>query len=57
MTEPTHEPTPPQTVHEPADPEAALRRKNIVWGLALFGLVLLIFGASILVAIVYLALD
>ena len=57
MTEPLPEPAAPQTTHEPADPEAALRRKNMIWGLALFALVLLIFGASILVAIVYLALD
>jgi hypothetical protein len=47
----------PQTLHEPADPEAALARKNMFFGLALFGFVLLLFGATILVAYVYLALD
>jgi hypothetical protein len=57
MSEPLPEVAPPSTTHAPADPEAALQRKNMLWGLALFGLVLLIFGASILVAIVYLALS
>jgi hypothetical protein len=57
MTEPLPEPPPPRTLHEPADPEAELRRKNLIWGVALFAFVLLLFGASILVAIVYLALD
>jgi hypothetical protein len=57
VTEPLAEPTPPQTTHAPADPEEALRRKNIIWGLALFGIVVLIFAASILIALVYLQLD
>ncbi len=57
MTEPLPEPPPPRTAHEPAEPEAELRRKNIIWGVALFVFVLLLFGASFLVAIVYLALD
>jgi hypothetical protein len=57
MTEPLPEARPPRTLHEPADPELELRRKNMLWGLALFGFVILLFGASILVAIVYLALD
>jgi hypothetical protein len=57
MTEPLPEAAPPRTTHAPADPEAALRRKNIIWGLVLFGFVILIFAASILVALVYLQLD
>jgi hypothetical protein len=57
VTEPLPEPAPPQTMHEPADPEAALARKNLLFGLALFAFVLLLFGATILVAYVYLALD
>lgn len=57
MTEPLPEPPPPTTAHEPADPEAELRRRNLIWGFALFGFVLLLFGATILVAIIYLALD
>jgi hypothetical protein len=57
MTEPLPQPPPPTTVHEPADPEVELRRKNLILGLALFGFVVVLFGATILVAIVYLALD
>jgi hypothetical protein len=34
-----------------------LARKNLIFGLALFGLFLLIFGATIVVAFVYLALN
>jgi hypothetical protein len=44
-------------VHEPADPEADLARRNVIFGLALFAFVLLLFGATILVAYVYLWLD
>ncbi|HEX6490240.1 MAG TPA: hypothetical protein VF002_02560 [Gaiellaceae bacterium] len=57
MTEPLPEAPPPRTTHEPQDPEGALARKNMLFGLALFGFVLLLFGATILVAYVYLALD
>jgi hypothetical protein len=57
MTERLSEPAIPQTMHEPADPEAELARKNMLFGLALFGFVVLLFGATILVAYVYLALD
>jgi hypothetical protein len=57
VTERLPEPAPPQTMHEPADPEAALARKNMLFGLALFAFVLVLFGATILVAYVYLALD
>jgi hypothetical protein len=44
-------------MHEPADPEAELSRRNMIFGLALFGFVLLLYGATILVAYIYLALD
>jgi hypothetical protein len=57
MTEKLPEPAMPQIMHEPADPEAELARRNMIFGLALFGFVLLLFGATILVAYVYLALD
>ena len=57
MTERLPEPPVPQTMHEPADPEAELARRNVIFGLALFALVLLLFGGAILVAYVYLALD
>jgi uncharacterized membrane protein len=39
------------------EPDAALARKNMLFGLALFGFVILLFGATILLAYVYLALD
>jgi hypothetical protein len=57
VTEPLPEVPPPRTIHQPVDPQAALARKNMLFGLALFGFVLLLFGATILVAYVYLALD
>jgi hypothetical protein len=52
LPEPAHSPG----LVAPRDPEE-LERKNLIWGLALFALVLLIFGATILVAYVYLALS
>jgi len=57
MTERVPEPMPPQTMEEPAEPDAALARRNVIFGLALFSFVLLLYGATILVAYVYLALD
>jgi hypothetical protein len=51
------EPPVPQTVHEPAPADAELARRNMIFGLALFVFVLLLFGATILVAYVYLWLD
>ena len=57
MTEPVPQQVPPQTMHEPADPDAALTRRNLIFGLALFGFVVLLFGATVLVAYVYLWLD
>jgi hypothetical protein len=57
VTERLPEPPPPTSAHAPADPEAELRRRNLILGFALFGFVVLLFGATIIVAIVYLALD
>ena len=57
MTERFPEPIPARTMEEPVDPDAALARRNVIFGLALFGFVLLLYGATILVAYVYLALD
>ncbi|HEV8461488.1 MAG TPA: hypothetical protein VGQ38_12335 [Gaiellaceae bacterium] len=37
--------------------DAEIARKNIVWGWALFGLFWLLFGGTVLVALVYLWLD
>jgi hypothetical protein len=37
--------------------DAELARKNLIWGFALFGLFLVLLGATVVIAIVYLALD
>lgn len=34
-----------------------LERKNLIWGLALFGLALVLLAGTVLVAFIYLALD
>jgi hypothetical protein len=57
VTERLPEPPTPKTMQEPVEPEADLARRNMIFGLALFGFVVLLFGATILVAYVYLALD
>jgi hypothetical protein len=57
MTERLPEPAPPQTMREPVEPDAELARRNVIFGLALFSFVLLLYGATILVAYIYLALD
>jgi hypothetical protein len=57
VTEPVPQPPPPRTMHEPPDPEAALARKNFVFGLALFGVFLLLFAGTVVVALIYLAVD
>jgi hypothetical protein len=57
MAEPLPEPTPPQTFVDPAEAEAAVARKNAAWGWALFGLFWLLFGGTVLVALVYLWLS
>jgi hypothetical protein len=57
LTEPVHEPLPPRTTVEPVDPSLALARKNMAWGFALFGVFLLLFAGTVLVAFAYLWLD
>ena len=57
MTEPLPEAPPPQTAHPAADPEAKLARRNMLFGWALFAFVIVLFGATIGVALIYLALD
>ena len=57
MTEPTHEPLQPATTHEPVDPDAEIAHKNMVLGLALFGLFLVLFGGVFVIGFIYLALD
>jgi len=57
MTEPLPEPRPPETTQEAVSPDAQLARKNNIWGWALFGVFLLLFGGTFGVALVYLAFD
>jgi hypothetical protein len=58
MAEPLSEPLPPTILVDPPDiADRALARKNIVWGWALFGLFLVLFGGTVGVAFVYLWLD
>jgi hypothetical protein len=56
VTEPVPQPPPPRTTVPPVDP-SALARKNMAWGLALFGIFWLLFGGTILIALAYLWLD
>ena len=58
MTDVLPEETEPTMLVEPADiAERELARKNVVWGWALFGLFLVLFGGTVGVALVYLWLD
>lgn len=57
LVESLPEPTAPNAAHAPVDAHAALARKNMLWGWALFGLFVLLFGGTVVVALVYLALD
>jgi hypothetical protein len=55
VTEPLPETRQPDFVVEPLEPNVELAHRNNVLGLALFGLFLLIFGGTFLIAFVYLA--
>ncbi len=59
MSEPLPEPPVPRTSHEPPDPaaELALARRNVRFGLLLFGVFMLLFAGTVVVAFIYLALD
>jgi hypothetical protein len=57
MTEPLPPPPTPRTLYPPVEPTGEVGRRNAVLGLVLFGLALLIFGGTIGVALLYLALD
>ncbi len=60
LTEPMDDPRPSDVVpepHDPVDPDRELARKNMLFGLALFGLFLLLFAGVWVVAFIYLALD
>jgi hypothetical protein len=55
VTEPLPETPQPDFVVEPVEPNVEIAHRNNVLGLALFGLFLLIFGGTFLIAFVYLA--
>jgi hypothetical protein len=57
VTEPLPETRPPDIAVKPVEPDADLAHRNNVFGLALFGLFLLIFGGTWIIAFVYLAID
>jgi hypothetical protein len=54
LTEPAGEPPAPRTSYPPVDPVGEVARRNLVLGVGLFALFLLLFGATFLVAWVYL---
>ena len=57
MTEPLPQPPLPRMTYPPVEVDAELARRNAVFGLVLFALVLVIFGGTIGIALLYLALD
>ncbi|HVD24538.1 MAG TPA: hypothetical protein VNB86_00925 [Gaiellaceae bacterium] len=57
MTEQVPEPRPPEYHVLPVEPDAELAHRNNVVGLALFGLFLLLFAGTWLIAFIYLAVD
>jgi hypothetical protein len=57
MTEPVPQQQAPPRTYPPVEVDAELARRNAVLGLVLFLLALLIFGGTIGVALIYLALD
>jgi hypothetical protein len=57
VTEPLPETRLPDVTVEPVEADAELAHRNNVMGLALFGLFLLIFGGTFLIAFIYLAVD
>jgi hypothetical protein len=55
VTEPVPETRPPDVVVQPVEPDQELQHRNNVLGVALFGLSLLLFAGTFLIAFVYLA--
>jgi hypothetical protein len=55
--EPLAEPRGPETTYEAIAPDAELARKNNLFGLALFGVFVVLFAGTVGIALVYLALD
>ena len=57
MTEQTPEPYVAEAAHEPRDPDLEDATANNLLGLALFGVFLLLFGGTFVVALLYLHFD
>jgi hypothetical protein len=58
MAEPLPEPTQPAILVEPPDiAQRELARRNMLWGWALFGVFVALFGGTVAVALVYLWLS
>jgi hypothetical protein len=57
VTEPLPQPRPPDTLHEAISPDAALARKNNIWGLLLLGVFIVLFAGTFVIGLVYLWLD
>ena len=57
MTERAPEGAPPRTSYPPVEPTGAVARRNFVLGLGLVALFLLVFGATFVIAVVYLHYD
>jgi hypothetical protein len=55
--EPPAEPRGLETTYEAIEPDAELARRNNLFGWALFGVFVLLFGGTVGIALVYLALD
>ena len=53
MTEPAHDTVHPGTTVAPVEPDAELARKNLLWGLALFGIAVVIAGGTIVIALIF----
>jgi hypothetical protein len=53
MTDPAEERVHPGTMVEPREPDVELSRKNLMWGLALFGIALVLAGGTVVVALIY----
>jgi hypothetical protein len=57
VTEPSPQPYEPQAAQEPRDPDLEDARANNLLGLALFGVFLVLFGGTFVVALLYLYFD
>jgi hypothetical protein len=57
VTEPVPETRPPDVVVQPVEPDRELAHRNNVLGIALFGLSLLLFAGTFLIALIYLVVD